>query len=74
MVIRKPNPRIPSAKGNGRKAKSDGIELFVKNGSEPVDHWEFLDEIDAPMWVDLSVESKSMYADKDDEWFHTSHL
>ncbi|XP_019183479.1 PREDICTED: uncharacterized protein LOC109178309 isoform X2 [Ipomoea nil] len=74
MVIRKPNPRIPSAKGNGRKAKSDGIELFVKNGSEPVDHWEFLDEIDAPMWVDLSVECKSMYADKDDEWFHTSHL
>nr|GMD54887.1 cyclic nucleotide-gated ion channel 4 [Ipomoea batatas] len=74
MVIRKPNPRIPSAKGNGRKAKSDGIELLVKNGSEPVDHWEFLDEIDAPMWVDLSVECKSMYADKDDEWFHTSHL
>nr|GMD53239.1 Hyphal wall protein [Ipomoea batatas] len=74
MIIRKPNPRIPSAKGNGRKAKSDGIELLVKNGSEPVDHWEFLDEIDAPMWVDLSVECKSMYADKDDEWFHTSHL
>ncbi|XP_031115229.1 uncharacterized protein LOC116019223 [Ipomoea triloba] len=74
MVIRKPNPRIPSAKGNGRKAKSDGIELLVKNGSEPADHWEFLDEIDAPMWVDLSVESKSMYTDKDDEWFHMSHL
>lgn len=42
MVIRKRNPSIHSVKGNGRKAKNDGVELFVKNGSEPVDHWEFL--------------------------------
>ncbi|KAJ0047187.1 hypothetical protein Pint_04424 [Pistacia integerrima] len=39
------------------------------------DHWAFLDEIEAPMWVDLtSEEAKSNGQEIDDEWFYTSHL
>ncbi|XP_044492713.1 CDKN2A-interacting protein-like isoform X2 [Mangifera indica] len=39
------------------------------------DHWAFLDEIEAPMWVDLTLEeAKSDSQDCDDEWFYTSHL
>eukprot|EP00257_Ricinus_communis_P017861 XP_015576406.1 uncharacterized protein LOC8283256 [Ricinus communis] len=38
------------------------------------DHWAFLDEIEAPMWVDLTLEANSNYTDVDDGWFHTSHL
>ncbi|XP_015896800.2 uncharacterized protein LOC107430470 isoform X1 [Ziziphus jujuba] len=41
------------------------------------DHWAFLEEIEAPMWVDLSLEAKSNKPDKlfcsDDQWFYTSH-
>ncbi|KAJ6728010.1 hypothetical protein OIU74_006125 [Salix koriyanagi] len=37
------------------------------------DHWAFLEEIEAPMWVDFTVEEKSNYQDVDDKWFHTSH-
>ncbi|KAL7131081.1 hypothetical protein ABFS83_13G176000 [Erythranthe nasuta] len=31
------------------------------------------DEIEAPMWVDLTLECNSTYEDKDDEWFNISH-
>ncbi|XP_028096950.1 uncharacterized protein LOC114296815 [Camellia sinensis] len=31
---------------------------------EPVDPWAFLDEIEAPMWVDLDLEATSGYKDK----------
>ncbi|XP_011029396.1 PREDICTED: uncharacterized protein LOC105129150 [Populus euphratica] len=37
------------------------------------DHWAFLEEIEAPMWVDFTVEEKFNYQDVDDKWFHTSH-
>ncbi|KAJ8754634.1 hypothetical protein K2173_010725 [Erythroxylum novogranatense] len=37
------------------------------------DHWAFLEEIEAPMWVDLSLEAKSNYQDADDQWFYNSH-
>ncbi|KAI5571652.1 hypothetical protein BDE02_11G108300 [Populus trichocarpa] len=37
------------------------------------DHWAFLEEIEAPMWVDFTIEEKSNYQDVDDKWFHTSH-
>uniref|UniRef100_A0A6M2FDL8 Uncharacterized protein n=1 Tax=Populus davidiana TaxID=266767 RepID=A0A6M2FDL8_9ROSI len=37
------------------------------------DHWAFLEEIEAPIWVDFLVEAKSNYQDVDDEWFRTSH-
>ncbi|PIN19627.1 hypothetical protein CDL12_07686 [Handroanthus impetiginosus] len=31
------------------------------------------DEIEAPMWVDLTLECDAIYEDKDDEWFQISH-
>ncbi|KAK4484366.1 hypothetical protein RD792_006943 [Penstemon davidsonii] len=35
---------------------------------------EWGDEIEAPMWADLTLEFDSTYEDKDDEyWFHISH-
>ncbi|GMI85306.1 hypothetical protein HRI_002199900 [Hibiscus trionum] len=38
------------------------------------DHWAFLEEIEAPMWVDLTSEIKLNSQDIDEEWFQTSHL
>ncbi|KAK4344542.1 hypothetical protein RND71_034718 [Anisodus tanguticus] len=32
-----------------------------------------VDQIEAPMWVDLTSECKSAYKDMDDEWFHICH-
>ncbi|KAF4347741.1 hypothetical protein G4B88_015382 [Cannabis sativa] len=37
------------------------------------DHWAFLEDIEAPMWVDLNLESKSNTQIIDDKWFNTSH-
>ncbi|KAI8027903.1 hypothetical protein LOK49_LG02G03984 [Camellia lanceoleosa] len=45
-----------------------------KSVVEPVDQWAFLDEIEAPMWVDLDLEATSGYKDNDDNWFKISHL
>ncbi|KAI8024901.1 hypothetical protein LOK49_LG02G03962 [Camellia lanceoleosa] len=45
-----------------------------KSVVEPVDQWAFLDEIEAPMWVDLNLEATSGYEDNDDNWFKISHL
>ncbi|KAL5802730.1 hypothetical protein ACOSQ4_031035 [Xanthoceras sorbifolium] len=39
------------------------------------DHWAFLEEIEAPMWVDLTLEvAESNSQNIDDGWFHTTHL
>ncbi|TYH92294.1 hypothetical protein ES332_A13G172600v1 [Gossypium tomentosum] len=38
------------------------------------DHWAFLEEIEAPMWVDLISETNFSSQDIDDKWFQTSHL
>ncbi|KAG4112190.1 hypothetical protein ERO13_D13G148100v2 [Gossypium hirsutum] len=38
------------------------------------DHWAFLEEIEAPMWVDLISETNLSSQDIDDKWFRTSHL
>ncbi|XVF70408.1 hypothetical protein PTKIN_Ptkin11bG0159200 [Pterospermum kingtungense] len=38
------------------------------------DHWAFLEEIDAPMWVDLTIEAKLNATAIDEKWFQTSHL
>ncbi|GAB2229943.1 hypothetical protein Droror1_Dr00014199 [Drosera rotundifolia] len=48
---------------------------LVKGGkeNEEIDHWAFLEEIEAPMWVDLIEEAKLGHQNKDDEWFDTSH-
>ncbi|XP_022993898.1 uncharacterized protein LOC111489758 [Cucurbita maxima] len=37
------------------------------------DHWAFLEEIEAPMWVDLTLEGKSKNQNIDDKWFYTYH-
>ncbi|PPR96263.1 hypothetical protein GOBAR_AA24414 [Gossypium barbadense] len=37
------------------------------------DHWAFLEEIEAPMWVDLISETNFSSQDIDDKWFQTSH-
>ncbi|PON96529.1 hypothetical protein TorRG33x02_078020 [Trema orientale] len=42
---------------------------FKKND----DHWAFLEDIEAPMWVDLNLEAESKNQDHDDKWFYTSH-
>ncbi|XP_011650557.1 uncharacterized protein LOC101210465 isoform X1 [Cucumis sativus] len=36
-------------------------------------YWAFLEEIEAPMWVDLSLEGKSYNQNIDDKWFYTHH-
>ncbi|VFQ91797.1 unnamed protein product [Cuscuta campestris] len=64
------NSNLRLNNGNGAKPKTR-IESSLKKMSG---HWDFLDEIEAPMWVDLSLESKSADTDKDDEWFYTIHL
>ncbi|WCJ32109.1 hypothetical protein M5689_013552 [Euphorbia peplus] len=38
------------------------------------DHWAFLDEMEAPMWVDLTVQSTAVSQHLDDAWFRTTHL
>ncbi|KAK6946771.1 hypothetical protein RJ641_000244 [Dillenia turbinata] len=53
-----------------KKTKDNRIP---RKSTEPVDHWAFLGEIEAPMWVDLTLEAKSINRDKDDEWFSCSH-
>lgn len=37
------------------------------------DHWAFLEEIEAPMWVDLTIEANFNNQDINDKWFRTSH-
>ncbi|WOL17758.1 vitellogenin-2-like isoform X1 [Canna indica] len=36
------------------------------------DHWAFLEEIEAPMWADLTVEAQ-LEEDIDDTWFRVTH-
>lgn len=71
MVQKKPFPRVSS--GN-RMAITPKTAFSRRKRSETDDkHWEFLDEIEAPLWVDLTLECESGYNDKDDEWFHVIH-
>lgn len=39
----------------------------------PLDHWSFLDEIEAPMWIDLNSEATGTLHENDDEWFLMTH-
>ncbi|KAJ4975903.1 hypothetical protein NE237_001009 [Protea cynaroides] len=55
-----------------RKCVANG-EGSSKKTSESVDHWAFLEEIEAPMWVDLTVETESMHQDIHDAWFQVTH-
>ncbi|KAI3427531.1 uncharacterized protein J3R85_009357 [Psidium guajava] len=38
------------------------------------DHWSFLEEIEAPMWVDLTLEVSNNDQERAEEWFSESHL
>ncbi|KAL4580255.1 hypothetical protein LXL04_016441 [Taraxacum kok-saghyz] len=59
-----------SAITTGRKIMNAGAEVIQNTDS--VDHWDFLDKIEAPMWADLSI--CNLTNDKTDEsWFETSH-
>lgn len=50
------------------------MEASKKNGFF-IDHWAFLEQFEAPMWVDLIVEANSGYENiTDDDWFNESHL
>ncbi|XP_059301147.1 uncharacterized protein LOC132053234 isoform X1 [Lycium ferocissimum] len=54
-------------------SKPSLVENLSKKCNEQFNHWAFLDQIEAPMWMDLTLECKSAYNDMDDEWFHISH-
>ncbi|KAK9938258.1 hypothetical protein M0R45_015008 [Rubus argutus] len=45
--------------------------MMKKNSN---DHWDFLEEIEAPMWVDLLLQANINNQDGDDDWFYRSHL
>ncbi|GAB4849556.1 hypothetical protein Ancab_004350 [Ancistrocladus abbreviatus] len=56
----------------------NGVEAAISTAksttSSQLDHWAFLEDIEAPMWADLIEESKAVKENHDDKWFHTSHL
>ncbi|XP_006362933.1 uncharacterized protein [Solanum tuberosum] len=68
MGLRKSSNKLPTADRG-----ANGVENLSKKYNEQFDHWAFLDQIEAPVWVDLTLECKSAYKDMDDEWFHISH-
>ncbi|KAL2523600.1 Uncharacterized protein Adt_08654 [Abeliophyllum distichum] len=71
MVKLKKTPQLLISSPGADTKNGDGN--LPRKTTKPVDHWTFLNEIEAPMWVDLTLECDTTYQDKDDEWFHTSH-
>uniref|UniRef100_A0A5B6YI99 Uncharacterized protein n=1 Tax=Davidia involucrata TaxID=16924 RepID=A0A5B6YI99_DAVIN len=57
----------------GGENAENRVGVAQRKSFEPIDHWDFLDEIEAPMWIDLTLEVNSTYQDINDEWFHISH-
>ncbi|PIA34364.1 hypothetical protein AQUCO_03800162v1 [Aquilegia coerulea] len=56
------------------RSKNSQRKLSNSTTTEAIDdHWAFLEEIDAPMWVDLIVESKSIDQDINASWFEVVH-
>ncbi|KAH9619303.1 hypothetical protein KSS87_022094 [Heliosperma pusillum] len=50
-----------------------GVRMISKRRSTmEVNHWAFLEDMEAPMWADLTLPNTTA-EDKDDAWFHTSH-
>ncbi|XP_043688719.1 uncharacterized protein LOC122639805 isoform X2 [Telopea speciosissima] len=75
MVLRKPKANLSLVNGgrfHNRKCVTNGVGSRRKI-SESIDHWAFLEEIEAPMWVDLTLETKSMDQDMHDAWFQVAH-
>ncbi|KAL8128350.1 uncharacterized protein LOC141717313 isoform X2 [Apium graveolens] len=62
-----------------KKSKAAVAAISVTNKQRdvciksPLDHWSFLDEIEAPMWVDLNFEVTGTLHENDDEWFLMTH-
>lgn len=71
MAIRKTNAHFSLLNGAGNAGKK--VLEVPRKSIAPVDHWAFLEEIEAPMWVDLTLELKIGNQDIDDSWFHISH-
>ncbi|KAK9674421.1 hypothetical protein RND81_12G231600 [Saponaria officinalis] len=49
------------------------ISVVAMFKSVELNHWAFLEEIEAPMWADLTLERNMAAEHNDDAWFHTSH-
>ncbi|XP_050138584.1 uncharacterized protein LOC126614928 [Malus sylvestris] len=58
-------------KAHSSAAFEEDKNMDLKNSN---DHWAFLEEIEAPMWVDLTLEANSTNQHIDDDWFYRSHL
>ncbi|XP_031500755.1 uncharacterized protein LOC116264587 [Nymphaea colorata] len=65
MAPHKRNPQCSTIDG---RVTRTSVETDVDDG-----YWRFLEEIDAPMWVDLEAEAQLMVQDSDDAWFYTVH-
>ncbi|XP_071727184.1 uncharacterized protein [Rutidosis leptorrhynchoides] len=61
-----------SASSGCQSIIDNGIEVVNNNNTNSLDHWQFLEEIEAPMWADLSL-CEITNDDTDDAWFDTSH-
>ncbi|KAG6485335.1 hypothetical protein ZIOFF_053872 [Zingiber officinale] len=62
---------LKAEKGRSSVAKAAVIQC---NNSDAIDHWAFLEEIEAPMWADLTMEAPFMdQEDIDSAWFLVSH-
>ncbi|XP_074296360.1 uncharacterized protein LOC141626460 isoform X1 [Silene latifolia] len=68
MKMAKNKIKIKESDENG------GVRIISKRRSTvEVDHWAFLEDVEAPMWADLTLEPNMAAEDNDDAWFHTSH-
>ncbi|XP_010268838.1 PREDICTED: uncharacterized protein LOC104605686 [Nelumbo nucifera] len=75
MALRRADAHSLLINDRGRKSKKSVANggLVQRKSIEPVDYWAFLEEIEAPMWVDLTLEAKYMNQDNDDAWFQMAH-
>ncbi|XP_057473331.1 uncharacterized protein LOC130761781 isoform X2 [Actinidia eriantha] len=62
MIERKTKPKLSKVKE--REIAENTETVTPMKSVEPFDHWDFLDEIEAPIWVDLNLEVSSGYEDK----------
>ncbi|KAK9077522.1 hypothetical protein SSX86_005859 [Deinandra increscens subsp. villosa] len=69
LMESKPKPK-PKSTSSSSSINGRGVE--VASNTEPSDHWKFLEEIEAPMWADLSVCDLTDDS-TDDPWFNISH-
>lgn len=59
-----------------KKSKAAATTPCVKNQQKLIpaqSHWSFLDEIEAPMWIDLNTEATGTLHENDDGWFLMTH-